>query len=568
MKGNGVQIIGENNSGNINGVKNEIMMQDEVNTGFNSPQTPTSFGNGMEQNNIGGKGNQTINKFPLHIYKPLKKEKTGNQMDDFNPNDAIDSIFKMNKQIQQNVSSLMAEQKTVIQLSKSEKLTEIKLKVQTFFREVQKQIQSVDNIFQNYLLELQALHQYYFIKNEFDILLKQLGILVDEIDYVMNPSGPTKKLAALVIYREPFPEVINKGQQLGSEVLTIKLLTGASFEVRSASTVKAELVNNTNSKKNIQPLKNTEQNLDLTTREASFPIKFSQGTRRLPVNIKFSIQVQLVMLNGTVIQLTPESPLSSPFIIITNENQWEGSEEYLLKKDAFQGNSEIPWIQFCNTFQKHFFKATRQDSDKPYRILKPFDLNYVHEKFFSSRRVADQNGFDMFWKWFGKTLQVMRYQRYMSKIWQNGLIYGFMNKPVVHSSLDACLPGTFLIRFSESHGGRFAIGYVNLHGESVKHYLVSQNDVSGKKTISDFLSECDQFMHVLQLVSYNDDGYPLFRPMPKTELFKPYLSQSLANQVEDHDGYDPLESPLNLLIQAIQERSKPRGPGKRKATDN
>jgi len=130
------------------------------------------------------------------------------------------------------------------------------------------------------------------------------------------------------------------------------------------------------------------------------------------------------------------------------------------------------------------------------------------------------------------------------------------------------LPGTFLIRFSESHGGRFAIGYVNLHGESVKHYLVSQNDVSGKKTISDFLSECDQFMHVLQLVSYNDDGYPLFRAMPKTELFKPYLSQSLANQVEDHDGYDPLESPLNLLIQAIQERSKPRGTGnKRKATD-
>jgi len=241
----------------------------------------------------------------------------------------------------------------------------------------------------------------------------------------------------------------------------------------------------------------------------------------------------------------------------------------LLKKAAFKGNAEIPWIQFCNTLQRHFFRATRQDSDKPFRILTPFDLNYIHQRFFESRPTIDQNGFDEFWRWFGKTLQAMRYQRSMSKLWQNGLTYGFMNRHDVENSLKSQPIGTFIIRFSESYSGRFAIAYVGVQGGSIRHYLVSHKDTSTKKTLADFLCEYDQFMQVLQLVSYDENGYPCFMPLPKTETFKPYLSPSHSNKTEECDGYDPLENPLHVLQQALKDNKnkKPRTGGKRKLDD-
>lgn len=52
--------------------------------------------------------------------------------------------------------------------------------------------------------------------------------------------------------------------------------------------------------------------------------------------------------------------MSNPFVVITNECQWEGSAGTLLKKDAFGGQLEIPWPQFVNTLQRHFLIATKQ----------------------------------------------------------------------------------------------------------------------------------------------------------------------------------------------------------------
>jgi len=157
----------------------------------------------------------------------------------------------------------------------------------------------------------------------------------------------------------------------------------------------------------------------------------------------------------------------------------------------------------------------------------------------------------------------------MSKLWQNGLIYGFMNRNDVENSLKTYGAGTFIIRFSENYSGRFAIAYVALQGDgTIRHYLVSSKDTSTKKTLADFLCEYDQFIQVLQLVSYNDKGLPLFQSLPKTETFKPYLSPSSSNQVEDNEGYDPLENPLSLLALSLQENPNKRSRfGKRKIND-
>lgn len=54
-----------------------------------------------------------------------------------------------------------------------------------------------------------------------------------------------------------------------------------------------------------------------------------------------------------------------------------------------------------------------------------------------------------FWKYFGKALHVLRFNRVVMKLWQIGLVYGFMSRTDINNALLAHEPGTFIIRFSE-----------------------------------------------------------------------------------------------------------------------
>lgn len=85
----------------------------------------------------------------------------------------------------------------------------------------------------------------------------------------------------------------------------------------------------------------------------------------------------------------------------------------------------------------------------------------------------------------------------------------------MHSSLRNHEAGTFLIRFSERWPGQFAIGYVGVGGE-IKHYLVEEKDLTGKKSLPEFLEECDQFSTLLQVCcsmrsSYDTNDEPVRR---------------------------------------------------------
>jgi hypothetical protein len=140
--------------------------------------------------------------------------------------------------------------------------------------------------------------------------------------------------------RQPFPEVISKNKQLTDDALTVKLLTGSTVQVKFASPVKCSILNDvhqTGKGAQPKPIENDEQNLDSTTRTAHFPLKFNQGSRKSPVSLRFGVQVQLTTMNGMAINATIESPATEPFIVITNESQWEDSEQVLLRKDIFGG---------------------------------------------------------------------------------------------------------------------------------------------------------------------------------------------------------------------------------------
>jgi hypothetical protein len=93
-------------------------------------------------------------------------------------------------------------------------------------------------------------------------------------------------------------------------------------------------------------------------------------------------------------------------------------------------------------------------------------------------------------------------------------------------------------------------GVCTTSGYKIKHYLVQPNDTSGsKRTLPDFLNECPQFTHILQLsvsvlnttTDWNSIGMPAFKKLPKDQILEPYYSKRGAMSPGFiANGYDPL----------------------------
>jgi len=277
------------------------------------------------------------------------------------------------------------------------------------------------------------------------------------------------------------------------------------------------------------------------THEAYFPLEFKQGTKMEIVHIKFSVQVDIYTFKGKFSQ-TIESSISSPFIVITTESQWCSAESRLIKNIIFADSIEVPYFKFCNCFQFRFFTATRQNPEIPIRILAPSDFNYLYTKFFNEtgKFVAKIESFDSFWQWFGVTLQTLRYQKNLSKLWQLGYIYGFIDRDQLKVSLKDFELGSFIIRFSEKFPGKLAITYNSLMGDGMKHYLVTQQDMNTKRTLADFIIQSNNFLRLLKFEGFNQNGVPMFKSVAKTESFKPFISDQLTQEIED-DDYSPLQ---------------------------
>lgn len=322
-----------------------------------------------------------------------------------------------------------------------------------------------------------------------------------------QPSGTgagsvsPKVSAALVVKRQPFPLVLRKGEQLGEQDSIIVRLVPLSLsaEVMTiTSQVRVQVVCDSHQTSRslathelIQPL---AINIDPTTLVARFTLHFLDGTKNTPVSLRFSLQI----LVQNSVPVTLESELTAPFIVITHKDQWKGAAGTMLKRDAFLHQYEVPWAQLANTLQTHFLRATKQaQAAGTHRPLSEFDLVYLNKKFFGGKPVVDQSQFDAFWQWYGAALDTIRHQRPILGLWWQGLVYGFASKDDVNVALAREAQGTFLIRFSESFPGSFAIAYTT--GEGVKHYLVTPQDHALHKTLPDFIVAQPQFVNVLQL---------------------------------------------------------------------
>jgi len=257
-------------------------------------------------------------------------------------------------------------------------------------------------------------------------------------------------------------------------------------------------------------------------------VKVNVSTRMAPVYLKFSVQAQTAKGGSQLI----ESSLSYPLIVITNESQWCDAAGKLVIADAMAGYLEVPWQQFANAMHHHFLKATRQDPARPSRALIEPDWNYIHSKFFGTKSINQQQA-NQFWNFFGPVICTLRFKRHINSLWFTGLIFGFITKEECNAALLTQDLGTFMIRFSESYPGLFAIAYVAEDPyERVKHYLVKPEDISSNKTLPDFLREKPQFQYIYQLEMPNG----VMRRFARDVVFGPYYSKARRIQ-SGSNGY-------------------------------
>lgn len=300
------------------------------------------------------------------------------------------------------------------------------------------ELRALQHLNQQVILDPPDLARLMVLLQDLRIQMKQLELYHNELQQLLTPQPTPQPVAALVISKQPFPVVISKGKQLTEEQLTVRLLTGASPSSQAAPTaaVKATLLCDTHNpaarNAPASPIEGDVQHIS-PARVAHFPLKFLSGTRKSAVHIKMGVPVRAGPNGASV---TVESEMSNPFVVITNECQWETSAGILLKKDAFGGQLEITWPQFVNTLQRHFLIATRQDMVRPKRPLSLYDFQYINSQFFGNRTVIHQKDFDNFWNWFGRSMQTLRYQRHICALWQTGVIYGFITRDDVNSALN------------------------------------------------------------------------------------------------------------------------------------
>eukprot|EP01117_Protostelium_nocturnum_P010997 TRINITY_DN3990_c0_g2_i1.p1 TRINITY_DN3990_c0_g2~~TRINITY_DN3990_c0_g2_i1.p1 ORF type:complete len:685 (-),score=202.19 TRINITY_DN3990_c0_g2_i1:40-1977(-) len=410
---------------------------------------------------------------------------------------------------------------------------------------IEEELNALQSTHDNVSIDPPDLQKLLWLKQDLEVQQKQLDLLINELLRLANQDPPLNCLASLIILKQPFPVVISKSKQLTEEQLQVQLLISSNLQVQQISSVRATLLCDTSQGKGSvgKMIEGDIQNLNTNTRIVKFPLKFLAGTKKVAANIRFEMDITSASSgkNSTAII---ESNTSQPFVVITNECQWEGSAGTLLKKSTFSaGQLQVPWQRFANCLQFHFLKATKQELNNPRRFLSQTDLAFLHSKFFENKHLISQKDFDDFWEWFGKAMQKIRYQRHIGSMWQNGLLYGFMGRDEVNAALHNQPQGAFVIRFSERHAGQFAIAYVGDSSHKIKHYLVQPNDTSAsRRTLPDFLDERREFTSLL-VFGRNSEGKLGFVKNPKHIALEPYCGKKQPTVQEDDElGYEPLPS--------------------------
>ncbi|KYR00530.1 signal transducer and activator of transcription (STAT) family protein [Tieghemostelium lacteum] len=374
--------------------------------------------------------------------------------------------------------------------------------------------------------------------------LRIVDVLMNELRYILNKKKP-ECCVGLILTQQPYSQVIFRGGKGIPDTFKVKLISGV-IEPDFISSITANIDKSESaSKKEKGPtekdkeklsgtalLENEVADLVLPGMEAEFKnLKINISTRMTPSHLKFSAYYKDKSNPNS--QKIVESYPSSPLVVITNESQWATAAGKLLAADAFGDKEEISWELFANILHNHLLKVTGQENTIQ-RKLHSWEFDYIQKNYFNNKKTVSKSECKTFWDKFGPILQSIHFKRHISAMWFNGLIYGLITKNECNSHLMSLDVGAFLIRFSDSVPGAFAVAYVtDDEGDRVKHYLIKPEDIGANKSLPDFLRERFQF----QMLYKVDPKKRSLTPVRKDESLSTYYSKRNKVGISGNPGY-------------------------------
>ena len=426
-------------------------------------------------------------------------------------------------------------------------LNDVMSRILQYLTDVKSHREWLECLYSDTLLAPLGIHKARQLRKDLRTREIQLNAWYNIIVMILKEEDCKSLYAELIIKNQPFPAIVAKGKLLESNPIVVQLVIACEIKIHAVSEVMVECVEMTpassRSSSQTQPLLELESfyvPLNDLQRGGKILLKFCNGSRKNLYRVRFACKLDYSQ-NGVRSQTMITSPFSEPFIVITNECQWEESEGALMAEAFFFGieSNSLPWPTIANNIHHNFLRAIRQDQKSPVRWLCRHTLGYIHERFFSSQIMISRQMFEDYWKWFGKALHKLRYQRHVCSLWQSGFIQLAMSRNAVNNALMDKPPGVFMMRFSERNAGAIAISYKTSDPEpenAVRHYLMRAGDTAAsKKTLPDFLAENEPLVFILQLLT-SPSGTVSRRVYRKDDALEPYYSK--RRQVKPSEGYD------------------------------
>eukprot|EP01125_Pyxidicula_operculata_P019514 TRINITY_DN7092_c0_g1_i2.p1 TRINITY_DN7092_c0_g1~~TRINITY_DN7092_c0_g1_i2.p1 ORF type:complete len:607 (-),score=164.02 TRINITY_DN7092_c0_g1_i2:346-2094(-) len=492
------------------------------------PSTPP----GGQQQTIQAHSKAVINQYPVDITPPRTQEICD------------DTIYEIAKKIQlQEVTLQQIDlfQRSFISSPSQQAFNQLANELANLKKSIDLQINMLEGLkMTKFLSPANILNMLALIDK---LMIQKCQVILYDNELLASlEERPNNMVAVLVLEDQPFPNVYfkdKKGLDFGRRPLKIKLLRSSTLRISAIS----DLAVNCNFKnpqvKSTKPLDRDRVPMDVT-KGGEFHCKFLTGSRKECANLSFECMIQL----ENRAQIRVPQVFSRPFVVITNESQWEDSMKKIFIQEVFQSNERLPWVLVANELTVYFLKATRQDLTKPTRGLSDLDFDYIHKKKFGGLPAVSLDLFEKFWDgWFGKVLRELRYKRHLRMMWNLGLIYGFVDKDYIKAFLEyQQTPGCFLLRFSETAPGSVAVNAIEPTKLTIKNYLIKAEETNPKKTHADFLRSKKELTHILQFMnSYQpNNGFPVFRVLDKDTA----LDQFYSRKDEDigNKGYDDWEN--------------------------
>nr|DAA79947.1 TPA_inf: signal transducer and activator of transcription B [Anopheles culicifacies] len=246
--------------------------------------------------------------------------------------------------------------------------------------------------------------------------------------------------------------------------------------------------------------------------------------------------------------------ISSPVIVSVHHSQNQKAWASIIWDIAFSKIDRIPfevpekvrWDWLINVLnlkfngasgrsltaeEKHFLYEKAFGCSQPLPV--PNDLTITWSQFCKQNLPARAY---TFWEWFYQTMKLTHDHFY--DLWLHGVVNGFVKKKQAEMFLANCIPGTFLMRFSDSVLGGITIAFVH-EGTGGLHQILHIEPFTAKdlsiRTLADRIHDFDE-------LSY------LYPNIPKHTVFQ---RQIVTNLMPIDTNYVATELRARLIIPRV-----------------